>query len=213
VTAASKSHRIGRKTGKHLQAMEDAYKVRRRSQEARERARKAAAEVAAGVEETLGLGEERGEAFLKPKPSRDGRTAPARRRTGLDWLATRKPERITVVQHQIGLRWGDYWRAVSGEESIRSCMDDTVGGAGQTLKGVLNTAEFRAIARAKLNALNAILLGQQSLIWAMEHVCGREKTPREAARDGHEAIKIECLVVVALDMMVEGVGRQAYTGA
>lgn len=182
--------------------------------EAREKARIIAAEVEEGISETSALAEERGGAFVRPKVGRGDLQKPIRRMSGLEWLLTREPARITQDQKAMGERWGALWRVATGEASVRSCMNDSVGsGAGVSVKAVKHSAEARVLAGEKLDELNLMLLNQGRLLRALTEVCGRELTPREASRDGHDALQLECLVCVALDMLVEGAGRRIYIGA
>jgi hypothetical protein len=187
------------------ESMSRAMRARLRVVEAREHARKVAAEVREGVNETAALSEARGTEFVKPKTTPGLPSPPIRRKAGLDWLITRAPARITEAQKLMGERWGVLWRASTGEVPIRAAIiGDTFGGGGEPIWSQLGAAESRIKAGEKLEDMNAILLHQASLIQALVAICGKEQTPREASRDGHSALRLECLCCVALDMLVEG---------
>lgn len=191
------------------ESMGRAHRARLRVIEAREHARKVAAEIREGVNETTALSEGRGTEFVKPKTLPGLPSPPLRRKTGLEWLRSRKPERITEAQKLIGERWGILWRASTGDVPIRIAMiGDTIGGGGDPIWSQLTASESRIKAAEKLAEMNAIIFGNVSMVRALTEICGRELTPREASADGHAALKLECLCCVALDMMVEGCKRE-----
>jgi hypothetical protein len=177
---------------------------RRRLVEAhRAAARRTALEVAQGVDETTALDEARGAAFLKPPQGRGERVKPVRRLGGLEWLATRQPPRISPDAHRVGARWGALWRAATAGPTLRSSLDDRLTGRGSDpVLTALTQAEWRIHAAARLRALSAPLLGQRDLLRALTLVCGQDLTPREASRDGHDAARLEALLLVALDLLV-----------
>lgn len=194
------SNRIGRK--KHVKAMENAQRRRFMVLEHRERARQIAAEVRDGVAETVALSEGRGEAFAVPKVERDGQARPTRRKTGLETLLARKV--ITKAKFDLGEKWGTLWRMATDDPSIRSGAAEPEGGSnGDPIGAALARAAIRVAASDRLADMNLLLLNQPSLIQAMAEVCGRGKTPRAAAVNGRDSVKIECLVTVALDMLAE----------
>jgi hypothetical protein len=129
--------------------------------------------------------------------------------TGLEWLATRKPARISAQQRAVGEIWGVYWRAANAAAAVGSGMrDNAIGVSRDPIWAGLDAAARRIHAGAKLRELNLVLLNQASLIGALAAVCGREQTPREASRNGLDAVRIECLACCALDMLAEGTVRK-----
>lgn len=199
------SKRIGRRSKPDRFAV--AMQRRLRLLADRERERRTAAEVAVGIHETVSLSEQRGAEFNRPVHGQGEAPKPPRRITGLEWLISRKPARISAAQMRQGERWGACWRAATGEPVLRSgaISDSPVGGRddAKLILGEMRDAEARIIAAEKLEEMNLMLLNQPKLLEALTIVCGQEKTPREASTDGHAALRLECLVCVALDMLVE----------
>lgn len=165
------------------------------------RARAEAATVEAGVAETVALSRARGSAIAEPEGAT--RRGPYRRQAGLDWLAKRG--RIDPDAHRAGLAYGWAWRLARGEASIASTLgvapDGGGGGGGPPLAQVLARAEAAAAAHRRLEAYRQKLSRQADLIAACDQICGAELTPREAAAGDREAVRLEALVKVALDIL------------
>lgn len=152
--------------------------------------------------ETLTLAEMRGEVLDAPKAGRGERQKPMRRVAGLDHLKARGT--IDDDLKAAGERYGAVYRLAMGEASIRSILNrDIQGGDG---RDVMRAAERSAQARAKLEMYRRQLHGAYGLIGACDVVCGLEKTPREASKDGHEAATLTALLVVALTILCEASG-------
>lgn len=179
-------------------------------EEHRAAARRVATEVHDGVVETTALEMSRGAAFLTPQQRRGERIKPVRRFEGLEWLATRKPPRISEAMRKSGETWGALWRAATSGPSLRSSLDDRITGRNSDpILTALTAAEWRIHAAHRLRKLSAPLMGHQGLIRALTLICGKGLTPREASPDGHSAARLECLLTVALDLLVEGETRAA----
>lgn len=170
--------------------------------EDRERARTEAKAVADGVAETVALDEGRGAAFAKAPAPRGGRETPYRRQAGLDWLAAKG--RITARQKQAGEAYGALYRRAGVTASIGSTLEVQPGGglsAGPSLALLLKTAAGRARAEAELTELRRRLFGQSDLVSVCDLICGQELTPREAGGGDREALRIEAVLKVALDIL------------
>ena len=168
---------------------------------ARGRARAEAQAVDLGVAETVTLSVARGAAFETPPPAGPGRARPARRMSGLDWLAAKGA--LSPAQYRAGERYGLAWRRANAESSIGSSLDLAPGGGGveTPLSMVMARAEARAAAAARLASYRRTLGDQVALLAACDSVCGREMTPREATGGDREAGRLEAVLVVALDLL------------
>ncbi len=165
------------------------------------RARAQGEAVEAGVAETVALSRARGAAFAEPEG--EARRGPYRRQAGLDWLAARG--RIDSAALRAGLAYGWAWRRARGEATIPSSLGGAGGGAsgggGPPLAQVLAHAEATAGAHRRLDAYRQKLSRQPDLIAACDQICGAEFTPREAAAGDRDAVRLEALVKVALDIL------------
>lgn len=179
-------------------------KAQLRLAEQRARARAEAAAVAAGVAETVALSAARGAEFEAPPAAVVGaRAVPYRRQTGLDWLA--RKGRIGARQKAAGERYGALFRRAGREGALRSTLDVRPGGGpagpGGREEVLLMAAEGSAQAAARLSALRGLLGDQPQLVAACDLICGRELTPREAARGERAVIELEAVLGVALDLL------------
>lgn len=158
--------------------------------------------VAAGVAETLGLEEGRGAAFAME--GEGGRDRAYRRQPGLEWLA--RKGRITEDQKAAGERYRDAFAVAQPTVAIGSTLEvqPGMGSAGPALKSLIARADFRAAAERKLATYRAQLSGHPALVAACDLVCGRELTPREAAGGEREGLKLEAVLLVALDLLAGG---------
>ncbi|MBS0362088.1 MAG: hypothetical protein JSR98_11970 [Proteobacteria bacterium] len=173
--------------------------------EAREQARTETRSVAEGVAESVSLAEARGAEFAKAPMARGGRETPYRRQAGLDWLAAKG--RITPRQKQAGEAYGALYRRAGVVGNIGSTLEVQPGGglsAGPSLALLLKTAAGRARAEAELGELRRRLFGQSDLVTVCDLVCGQELTPREAGSGDREALRIEAVLKVALDILAMG---------
>lgn len=119
-----------------------------------------------GVAETVALSELRGDRFTEP---RAGSTGVRRKKDGLDWLYDKG--RITTRQRQAGEKYGVDWRRAR-PPGLRSCIDDTVRGFGDS------PVEARAHAEAMLARARALALnGNRALAEACDVVCGAGLKP------------------------------------
>lgn len=170
--------------------------------ERRARQKAEATAVTAGVAETVALSAARGSAFEAPESL--SRAAPYRRQSGLDWLA--RKGRISARQKAAGERYGALYRRAARDGAIRSTLDVRPGGGGPAGPGareevMLMAAEGSAQAAARLAALRERLWNQPQLVTACDMVCGRELTPREAAKGERAVIELEAVLGVALDLL------------
>lgn len=186
---------------KHYLARQERDRLRRVESQAK--ARLAAREVLEGVAETTALDEGRGAEFLRPTMRRGERQKPVRRMTGLEWLYSRSPPRITAEAKAVGERYGALWRAAEADPAIRSNADDSITGAGGDPVGAaFVVACGRVDAERRLNHLREVIASQSDLVAALDLICGKELTPREASINGAAAARLESLLIVALDLLV-----------
>lgn len=168
-------------------------------QERQAKARAEAQAVAEGVAETVALSRARG-AVIVDAPAA-GRGA-YRRLDGLAYLA--RKGRISAKALAAGHVYGEAFRGARREASIPSTLDERLGlggSGGPTLPTVLARAARAEQARMQLMRLRARLCGQADLVAACDAICGEEKTPREAGGNDREALRIEALLKVALDLL------------
>lgn len=177
-------------------ADEERRQLLAQEREQRERAERQA--VRAGVAEVIDLGKVRGEAFLVPGP-RKARAEPVRRLTGLEWL-TRKGK-ITAEQASLGLDYGECYREAQAAPRLKSCLAEPSGGQPPTPAALAARARRRHLRVERLDRYRAALGRQPDLVSALDLVCGEEKTPREAAKNGQGAGIVEALVVAALGVI------------
>jgi hypothetical protein len=162
-------------------------------------AQREAQAIARGVAETLGLEAARGAEFGNEG---DGaRATPYRRQPGLDWLA--RKGRISEQQKAAGLRYRDAYQVAQPVISLASTLEvqPGMGGAGASLKALIARADLRQSAERKLALYRRQLADHPALIQACDLICGRELTPREAAGGEREGIRLEAVLVVALDLL------------
>jgi hypothetical protein len=179
-----------------------AMRERLKKLEAQAQARNEARAVADGVAETVGLSQARGAEFEKPPAPRGARETAYRRQAGLDWLA--KKGRITPAQRRAGEAYGAAFRRAQAAPSIGSTLEVQPSGglaAGPSLAQILKQAAGRARAVEELAAMRARLFGQGDLVHVCDLVCGRELTPREAGGCDRDALRIEAVLKVALDLL------------
>ena len=182
-----------------------AMRERLKTLEARERARTEARAVEDGVAETVALDEGRGAAFEKAPAKPGGRETPYRRQAGLEWLAGKG--RITPRQKQAGEAYGALYRRAGVTASIGSTLEVQPSGgqsSGPSLGLLLKMAAGRARAEADLTERRRRLFGQSDLVTVCDLICGQELTPREAGGGEREALRIEAVLRVALDILAMG---------
>lgn len=183
-------------------------------EERQARARAEAQAVATGIAETACLQAQRGVEFIVPEQRRGERAKPIRKHTGLTLLHSRG--RITDDMARVGIIYGQLFRTLLADPSLRSNLNRGAGGGGDrdsTLRLRLAEAEGRVQARAAMVRMHARLFWRTDLISALNTVCGRELTPRLATRNGQEAARLEALVVEALDLLVRSDRRGGYLEA
>jgi hypothetical protein len=120
----------------------------------------------------------------------------------LEWLA--KKGRISAAARAAGESYGWAYRRARLDPSIPSTLDVKPGGGfpgAPPLEAVLAHGEGTELARRKLAEFRARLWRQSDLVAACDLVCGEEKTPREAAGDEREAVRLEAVLKVALDIL------------
>ena len=178
--------------------------------ETRERQRTDSRAVAEGVAETVSLGIHRGAEFEKAPATRGGRETPYRRQAGLDWLE--KKGRINAAQKRAGEAYGACWRRAGQTPTIGSTLEVQPSGglaAGPSLGMVLKQAAGRQRAEAELGAMRIRLFAQSDLVSVCDLICGQELTPREAGGGDREALRIEAVLKVALDILSNRGARQS----
>ncbi len=176
-------------------------------QERQAKARAEATAVAEGVAETVALSRARGQSIAVVGSARAGVSAQAyRRQTGLEWLAAKG--RIDDRAKAAGERYGWAYRRVKLERAIPSTLGEHVRGEflAPDLARVLAHGEGTVLARRKLSEFRRRLHRQPDLIAACDLVCGEEKTPREAAVNEREVVKIEAVLKVALEILADATG-------
>jgi hypothetical protein len=177
-----------------LRAADDPLRLQIRAR--REEARA----VGEGVAETLALEARRGAAFTAEEAEGPGRGRPYRRQPGLDWLAAKG--RITDAQKAAGLRYRDAFIVAQPTLSLASTLEVQPGmGGGGSLKALIARADRRQSAERKLALYRRQLANHPALIEACDLICGRELTPREAAGGEREGLKLEAVLLVALDLL------------
>jgi len=184
-----------------------AMRERLKTLEVRERARTEARAVAEGVAETVDLGLARGEAFDKAPvdktgPRRGERETPYRRQAGLEWLS--RKGRISAIQRAAGEAYGACYRRAGAGAHIGSTLEVQPSGglaAGPSLGMLLKQAAGRQRAEAELKGMRERLFVQSDLVSVCDLVCGQELTPREAGGGEREALRIEAVLKVALDLL------------
>ncbi|MDZ4375170.1 MAG: hypothetical protein U1C74_27620 [Phenylobacterium sp.] len=168
-------------------------------QERQAKAKVEANEVVAGVAETVALSRARGAAVVTPGDT--PRSAAHRRLTGLESLAARG--RLTPEAMSAGLRYGQAYQRVKHEARLPSSLAPRLGGpaSGPDPANVLTQAERTAAAAQRLTRWRETLARHPDLVTACDLICGEEMTPREAAGADREAVRLETLVRVALDLL------------
>jgi len=168
--------------------------------ERREKARGEAEAVRAGVAETLGLEMARG-AMFEPVSAAGARAGGYRRQAGLEWLVAKG--RISERQRVAGERYGEAFRRAEAAPTLGSTLEVQPGGdgGGPSLALLLRLAEGRREAQARLKAYRRRLFGQGDLVAACDLICAKELTPREAGGGEREALRLEAVVKVALDIL------------
>lgn len=168
--------------------------------ERQERQRVEFREVTEGMAETIALERERGAEIITPPAERGGRTKPARRIKGLAWLVERK--RITPRQAEAGRRYGVLYSVVESGD-VKSCL------AFMEIRAPANSlhpGDVKVWARHKLKEAREILVGHTAMIFAMDQVCGLDKTPREIVPLQREAERLTERLGIALDLLVKAWG-------
>lgn len=173
---------------KTLRALEGIERARLQRLEAR----RSAKETREGIDETVALQEARGAEFTGK-----GRV---RRMTGLEWLE--RQGRITDLQRDLGERYGAEYRTWAGEARMKSCLaESNPVSVDPSLYDITVAAHRRTLAWARLNTYRRQVGNVPGLVGALDAICGEEKTPREACRNGAEAKAMTELAVAALQLL------------
>ena len=181
----------------------DAARARLARLEQRARAQAEAQAVGEGVAETVPLSRARGTAIAEaPAGRRRVCLQPYRKLSGLDWLA--RKGRLSGEQRRAGERYGAVYRRAKAERPIPSSLEIRPG-AGEAARAPriqkLAHREGPAPADQALAAMRRRLGRHPDLVAACDLVCGEEKTPREAAGGEREAVRLEAVLKVALDLL------------
>jgi hypothetical protein len=173
-------------------------------QDRRAKAQAEARAVAGGVAETLALERRRGAAFAVEDGKGAARERPYRRQAGLDWLA--RKGRISAAQKAAGERYAEAFRIAQPTIALASTLEvqPGLGGAGLPLKALIARAGLRQAAEGRLALYRRQLADHPALVEACDLVCGKELTPREAAGGEREGLKLEAVLLVALDLLAGG---------
>lgn len=157
--------------------------------------------VTEGVAETLGLEARRGAAFAVDGDDSRDRERPYRRQPGLDWL--HRKGRLSPAQKAAGERYRDAYAVAQPTLSLGSTLEIQPGmsGGGTSLKALVARAGQRQAAEARLALYRRQLNQHPALVAACDLVCGKELTPREAAGGEREALRLEALLLVSLDLL------------
>ena len=157
--------------------------------------------VAEGVAETLALEARRGAAFVEEGEGRGPSERPYRRQAGLDWLA--RKGKLSAAQKAAGERYRDAYVIAQPTLSLASTLEVQPGmsSSGSSLKALVARADHRQQAERKLTLYRRQLFQHPALIAACDLVCGRELTPREAGGGEREGLKLEAVLLVALDLL------------
>lgn len=171
--------------------------ARRRAIEAagRERAAAERRAVESGVDETVALGEARGETF-----TRSTGTRAVRRQTGLEFLANARKLSGERIKH--ASRYAYAWAAAHAAPPLRSVLCDTVrGGEGPSIEQIGANGAARVSAQNYLFGVAVILGHQRDLLGALSVILGEGKTPREAGGNALGAAVYTSNVLIALDLL------------
>jgi hypothetical protein len=181
-----------------LRAVDDRARLETQARRAQARA------VEQGIAETLGLEARRGAEFAAEDDGEGGtRERPYRRQPGLDWLA--RKGRISEAQKAAGLRYRDAFVVAQPTQSLPSTLEMQPGmsAGGPSLKALVARADFRQQAERKLALYRRQLFQHPALVAACDLICGRELTPREAGGGDREALRLEAVLLVALDLLAD----------
>jgi hypothetical protein len=179
------------KTRKRLEASE---RARLRLQEWREERSREEAEVKAGVEDA----KVRGEATGREAEVERGRV---RWITGIDWLVRKRI--LTPAFEALARDYGEAYRLTMEYSGLKSSLNEPTGGTkpGVDPGAVARAAKLRAHASARLHAYRASVHHEPGMVQALDVICGEEKTPREASRNGREADRLQALLLAALHII------------
>lgn len=168
-------------------------------------AKREAEQVAAGIAETVGLDEARGEVFTFPQSGRGEGVKPRRRKDGLDWLFDKgvlgrdernKPggdEALRLLA--AGRQYGENWKRLYAGGGYRCALNDTPRGGNWT-PGEARARDIEALD----HAMNA--LGHAGLITLMNRLCGQDEKLSEIAGNEPDTRRLEGKALVALDKLV-----------
>ena len=179
------------------------HRHRQSSLEAGAASRAEAAALDRGIDETVGLSQARGVCFEREPLASERHRGVYRRQVGLDWMA--KKGRLSSAQRTVGERYGYLYRRVTDVGGLGSSLARAGGeGRGVPLADVVSQAEARAMAQQSLQRLRARLGHQRDLVGVCDRICGQELTPREVAATDREAMVLEAVLKVALDLLEGG---------
>jgi hypothetical protein len=166
-----------------------------------EREQAEAVDVDRGIRETMRLEQARGHEFDEPVAKRgDTGRKPYRRKSGLDWLLFKG--RISAIQMESALRYGDDWRSAN-DITVRSCLNDVRGGGDETTPQHIRMFAGNRLARARIDGLSE----HKTLITLCDRVCGLGERVRDIANgDDEVTARYEAALCIALDLLAAHYG-------
>lgn len=118
---------------------------------------------------------------------------------GLEWLF--RKERIALNQYRAGIQYGEDF-AKAEEPTLRSCLNDRVGGEPEPMQETKQAAAERLMA-----ARSGPLMNHEGLIGLMDAVCGHGARLRALVNgDDAEAAKREAQLALGLDFLARHYG-------
>jgi hypothetical protein len=186
---------------KTVKLLADAQRRRLIEQEGRERKAAERVEVGDGIAERVKLGEDRGEAFTRPKPGTVTRHDPVRRQTGLTFLAN--AGKLTGEPLKMAARYEAAFAQCFDDAPIRSQLGgEGGGGEGPTIQSIGRAAAARVAAREQMFRWGCELGHSQAMLNALNLILGTGMTPREAGGNALKAAVYTALTLAALDILV-----------
>lgn len=117
---------------------------------------------------------------------------------GLEWLL--RKQRIDLNQYRAGEQYGDDF-AKAEEPTLRSCLNDRVGGEPEPMQ------DMKRKAGERLAAARGALMQHEGLIAIMDAVCGYGARVRALANgEDTESARKEAQLVIALDFLCRHYG-------
>ncbi len=189
------------RTPRRKSRVADARRLKQLREPAAEKEQAEALEVDRGIRETMLLEQGRGHEFEAPVAQRgDAGRKPYRRKSGLDWLLFKG--RLSAIQMQAALRYGDDWRSAN-DITVRSCLNDVRGGGDETTPQHIRLFAGNRLTRARIEGLCA----HKTLIALCDRVCGQGDRVRDIAQgDDEVTARYEAALCIGLDLLAAHYG-------